>query len=155
LSDAMNSGTAAVNRFNNAIGQVSTTFGQDLLAYGTPAINKLAEALEFGANHAELFSSAIDALLARRSHCEGAGAAITFGKAIGSFALQGGKGTLAMELFGKQIAITTAQMGKLAAQAALSYGAALVIGEAIRSLQGWWSARYVNQSMHLMSRSRS
>jgi len=120
VTDAMTSGTAAVNRFNNALGEVSVALGKDLLDIGTPAIEALAKALEFGANNAALFGTAIDAILVA-SALRGAGAVGKMGTVLAGFISQGGKGSIAMELFGKQISVTVGQIGKLAAQAGLAY----------------------------------
>jgi len=125
VTDAMTSGTAAVNRFNNALGEVSVSLGKDLLSFGTPAINAFAKVLEFGAQNAEIFGTAIDALLVAAA-IRGAGAVGKMGSVIASFVAQGGKGSIAMQLFGQQISLTTAQIGKLAAQAGLTFAALTV-----------------------------
>jgi hypothetical protein len=48
------------------------------------------------------------------------------GSVSASFVAQGGKGSIAMQLFGQQISLTTAQIGKLAAQAGLTFAALTV-----------------------------
>ncbi len=123
LVDAMNSGEAAVNRFNNALGNFQIAAGQAWLEVGTPALNTFAKAINFAAENEELFSTAIDALLVASlplfisgilKATAAAGQFITTNKA------------LTVNAFGQQLSVTAAQLGKFAAQAGLAYAATIL-----------------------------
>lgn len=130
--DSMNSGEAAVNRFNNSLMEFQVAAGQAWLEVGTPALNTFSEALKFAAQNEELFSTAIDAVLVASlplfiSSMAKAATAVT------QFIVSNKTATIS--LFGQQISATAAQIGKFGAQVALTYAAILVFYEVARRFE--------------------
>lgn len=116
--DAMDGGTAAVNRFNNALGNFQIAAGQAWLEVGTPALNTFAKALEFAAKNEELFSSAVDAILIAAIPLFIAG----ISKAtIATYQFVAANKTAAVNVFGKQLKFSAAEMGKYARNVGLAY----------------------------------
>lgn len=115
---ASQSAEAAVNRFNNSLGDLQVAMGQTWVQIGTPALNIFAEAFEFAAKNEELFSTAIDALLV---------AAIPRLIAALVSATQAAiAGAGGLTLFKAQLTQTALQVGSYALQAGLAYAATIL-----------------------------
>lgn len=115
---AATSAEAAVNRFQNALGELQIQMGQTWIEIGTPALEIFADALSFAAENEEKFSTAIDALLVAAA-LRGAGALVTMTRA----AIQGAGG---IGLFAGQVQAAALKLGAFALQTAAAYAATLV-----------------------------
>lgn len=129
--DAMNSGEAAVNRFNNALGNFQVAAGQAWLEVGTPALNTFSEAINFAAENEQYFSTIVDSLVITSIglFITGIGAAT-----VASFQFIKANKTASIQLFGNQLKVTGAQLAKFAGGIAVAYAATLVFYSAMEIL---------------------
>jgi PAS domain S-box-containing protein/tape measure domain-containing protein len=119
--DGMNSAEAAVQRFNNSLGDFQVAAGDAWVKVGTPALNTLAQALEFATQNEELFSSAVDAI--------GVAAALKFAESL--FIANKATISLGLELLksGQAMNFLNAQFGP-AIKTIASYGATIALSYA-------------------------
>jgi tape measure domain-containing protein len=121
--DGMNSAEAAVQRFNNSLSDFQIAAGDAWVKVGTPALNTFAKALEFAAQNEELFSSLVDAIAVATIPLFLSGI-LKAAKAIYDFVAA--DKAASVSLFGKQISVTAAEVGRLGAQVALAYAATIL-----------------------------
>lgn len=129
LVDAMNSGEAAVNRFNNALGNFQIAAGQAWLEVGTPALNTFSKAIEFAAKNEEYFSTIVDSV--------GVTAAGLFVVAMGAATVATiqfvrANKTATIELLGNKLQLTGAQLGQFARNVGIAYVGVLVLYELLK-----------------------